>query len=115
MYYNMSGDGFYNLSNYTWLRSGSNAESYIAWYMSAAGYKYSLRACTKQAVRPALYMIGFFLAEKLRVAVMRGFINIPLIRPDLTVSLPSPPRGKAKYNNRVLLYPKSTLTFGRIN
>ncbi len=55
MYYNMSGDGFYNLLGYTWLRSGSNAESYIAWYMSAAGYKYSLRACTKQAVRPATH------------------------------------------------------------
>ena len=46
---------FQLITGYTWLRSGSNAESYIAWYMSAAGYKYSLRACTKQAVRPATH------------------------------------------------------------
>jgi len=54
------------------------------------------------------------LVEKLRVAVMRGFINFPSSVLTLR-SVHLPPRGKAKLNNRVLLYPKSTLTFGRIN
>jgi len=61
----------------TWLRSGSMEIAYKSYYLTSSEYwlgTYDLRLL---AVRPALYKKGFSLAEKLRLAVMRGFINFP--------------------------------------
>ena len=55
MYYNMSGDGFYNLLGYTWLRSGSNGAAYSARYLSASGASYHAFPARTQAVRPATH------------------------------------------------------------
>ncbi len=45
--------------------------------MTPTGGYFSSYAVKKFAVRPALDNKGFSLAEKLREAVMRGFINFP--------------------------------------
>ena len=68
---------FFNLFDRTWLRSGSTEYAYRSVYLTSSGYRYTTYSARRLAVRPALYMIGFSLAEKLRVAVMRGFINFP--------------------------------------
>ncbi len=61
----------------TWLRSGSVQNATGSQYLTASGAYYDTYAARRFSVRPALYNKGFSLAEKLRVAVMRGFINIP--------------------------------------
>ena len=55
MYYNMSGDGFYNLLNYTWLRSGNNERAYTSGYLTSSGYGDGTYSARRLAVRPALY------------------------------------------------------------
>ncbi len=61
----------------TWLRSGYIENAYRSYYLTSSGYWSGTYSARRLAVRPALYNKGFSLAEKLRVAVMRGFINFP--------------------------------------
>ncbi len=68
---------FYLFTGYTWLRSGHNVSGYGASYLTGCGALDIALTARRLAVRPALYKKGFSLAEKLRVAVMRGFINLP--------------------------------------
>ncbi len=68
---------FFNLFDRTWLRSGNFGDAYTSFYLASSGYWYFTCSARRFSVRPALYMIGFSLAEKLREAVMRGFINLP--------------------------------------
>ena len=59
------------------MRSGHGFNAYTALYLTASGVRDGAYPARLLAVRPALYKIGFSLAEKLREAVMRGFINLP--------------------------------------
>ena len=60
----------------TRLRSGSNAESYINWYMSAAGHKYSSLAYTTQAVRPATHKCGWMFKNVMLQYLRRRFLKL---------------------------------------
>ena len=85
----LSATVFYLFTGYTWLRSGYNYSAYNAQYLTASGLQNYAYPARLLAVRPALYKKGFSLAKKLRVAVMRGFINLPS-SVLTTVSPPSP-------------------------
>ena len=61
----------------TWLRSGGNEYAYLSGYLTSSGYRDYTYSARTLAVRPALYKKGFSLGRQLRVAVMRGFINLP--------------------------------------
>ena len=53
--YNNVGDGFYNLSGYTWLRSGDRTSAYGAQYLSASGEYDGAYPARLLAVRPATH------------------------------------------------------------
>ena len=74
---------------YTWLRSGLAKDTFNSRYLTASGAYNGTYVARRLAVRPATHKAASPWGEAPRSGD-EGFYKFPLIRPDLTVSPPSP-------------------------